>query len=506
MALSQKLEMRQGMSLVMTPQLLQAIKLLQLSHQELSAYIDEELERNPLLERQDAIFEEAAPAPSPSSLEEPWLKDHLDLDQKTIESDLDTSLENVFPDESVSLQAREADLQGVQEHGPSLSFGQGSGSSAQSWQGEDFDAFATVAEEQSLHDYLGMQLDCATTDPRQRLIGCYLIDAIDEAGYLSEPLADLAARLGASLAEAENVLHLIQRFEPSGVGARTLAECLALQLRERNRFDPAIAAMLDRLDLVARRDFVNLRKICGVGDDDLQDMMSEIRQLEPKPGRAFGAAPLQLKIPDVLVRPSAEGGWHIELNPDTLPKILVDQTYAAHVSAQAREGDEKTFIAQCLSTATWLTRSLEQRSRTILAVAAEIVRQQDAFFAHGIAHLRPLTLKMVADVIGMHESTVSRVTSNKAIATDRGVFEMKYFFSASINSGGGLEHHASESVRYRIRQLIESESVPGHLSDDSLVTILKKEGIEVARRTIAKYREAMRIPSSTERRRSRAPI
>ena len=296
------------------------------------------------------------------------------------------------------------------------------------------------------------------------------------------------------------MLRLVQGFEPSGVAARDLAECLTIQLREQNRFDPAMAALVGRLDLVAKRDFPALKRLCGVDDEDLAEMLAEIRALDPKPGRAFAGSPVQILVPDVFVRPAPDGSWIVELNSGTLPRVLMNQSYYAKVSRTLSKDADKAFITECLQTANWLTRSLEQRAKTILKVASEIVRQQDGFFANGVAHLRPLNLKTIADAIGMHESTVSRVTSNKAIGTNRGTFEMKYFFTAAIPGAAGVEAHSSEAVRHRIRQLVEAEGTR-ILSDDALVQKLRREGVDIARRTVAKYRESLRIPSSIERRR-----
>jgi RNA polymerase sigma-54 factor len=301
----------------------------------------------------------------------------------------------------------------------------------------------------------------------------------------------------------ERVLALVQGFDPPGIGARNLAECLSLQLRELDRYDPAMQALVSRLDLVARRDMAALKRICGVDEEDIVDMIAELRRLDPKPGRAFGGSPVQVLVPDVFVRSAPDGSWLVDLNPDTLPRVLMNQTYYTRVSRAARSEGDKAFVAECLQTANWLTRSLEQRARTILKVAAEIVRQQDGFFAHGVSHLRPLNLKTVADAIGMHESTVSRVTSNKSIGSARGVLEMKYFFTASIPGMAGADAHSSEAVRWRIKQLIDGEG-RDILSDDALVQKLKVEGIDIARRTVAKYRESLRIPSSIERRREKA--
>ena len=299
------------------------------------------------------------------------------------------------------------------------------------------------------------------------------------------------------------MLRILQSFDPPGICARDLAECLTIQLRERDRFDPAMQALITRLDLLAKRDFAALKKVCGVGDEDLADMIAEIRRLNPKPGLAFGSAVVQPIVPDVFVRPGPDGGWIVELNSDTLPKVLVNQTYYAEVSATARRDNEKSYLAECLQSATWLVRALDQRARTILKVANEIVRQQDGFFARGVEHLRPLNLKTVAEAISMHESTVSRVTANKYMATNRGIFELKYFFTSAIAASHGGEAHSAEAVRHRIKQLIDAESAAEVLSDDTIVEKLREAGIDIARRTVAKYREAMRIPSSVQRRREK---
>ena len=287
------------------------------------------------------------------------------------------------------------------------------------------------------------------------------------------------------------------------MGARDLAECLAIQLREQDRFDPAMQALIAHLPQLARRDFAALEKICRVDGEDLAAMASEIRRLDPKPGRAFGGAPLQTMVPDVIVKAATDGSWRIELNPETLPRILVNQNYAMQIATRASRSEDKSFIAGCLQDANWLTKSLDQRARTILKVASEIVRQQDAFFTHGVEHLRPLNLKIVADAVLMHESTVSRVTSNKYLGSPRGLFELKYFFSASIASKSGTEAHSAESVRHRIKQLIDHESPQAVLSDDAIVVKLRAVNVDIARRTVAKYRESMKIPSSVERRREK---
>jgi RNA polymerase sigma-54 factor len=505
MALSHKLELRQSQSLVMTPQLLQAIKLLQLSNLDLIAYVEAELERNPLLEREDVEADgpaERRDAPVATATEErpregesEWLAAELEPDATAIAAKLDADLGNVFPDDPVEAP--------TQPTAPPENWSQTSGREVSGLDDRTLEAF--VAEEKTLAGHLGDQLGLVISDPDLRLVGHVLINELDEDGYFRAGVATVAERLGAPEAVVANVLAAIQTLEPSGVGARDLAECLTIQLRDRDRYDPAMAALLAHLDLVARRDYSTLRKLCGVDDDDLADMLGELRALDPRPGRAFGGAPVQTVVPDVMVRPAADGGWIVELNSATLPKVLVNRTYLASVAGKHSDA-EKAYLSEALQNATWLVKSLDQRARTILKVATEIVRQQDAFFAAGVQHLRPLNLKTVADAISMHESTVSRVTSNKYMATPRGIFELKYFFTASISSANGGEAHSAEAVRHRIRRLIDDESADAILSDDEIVTVLKGSGIDIARRTVAKYREALRIPSSVERRREkRAP-
>jgi RNA polymerase sigma-54 factor len=500
MALTQRLLLRQSQALVMTPQLMQAIKLLQLSNLELTSYVEGELEQNPLLERAESeggpvegerdFGEPAAPAGEDGD----WIGEELETSRNALEDRLDTQLDNVFPDDNSA---------------PSLRAGQDAPAAYSEWAGVgpggrddgDHNLEAYVSAETTLAGHLAEQLALATVDPVQRLIGQHLVHLVDEAGYLTADLSEVADTLGADLSAVEAVLAVLQGFDPPGICARNLPECLAIQLKERNRYDPAMQALVGHLELLARRDLAALRRICGVGDEDLADMIEEVRQLNPKPGLAFGATVVQPVVPDVFVHPAADGSWSVELNADTLPKVLINQSYYATVAKTARGESAKSYLADCLQTATWLVRALDQRAKTILKVAAEIVRQQDAFFTHGVRYLRPLNLKAVADAIGMHESTVSRVTSNKYMATNRGIFELKYFFTAAIAAADGGEAHSAEAVRHRIRQMIDGENPRDILSDDTIVDRLRESGIDIARRTVAKYREAMRIPSSVQRRR-----
>lgn len=506
MALSSKLELRQGQGLVMTPQLQQAIKLLQLSNLELTEYVEGELERNPLLEQSDTSDgpeerrssgeSEAATHDSASGNEEAEGSDSelLDLTTNTAQHDtesvFDTDAENVFPESTEPGPPPGSDWTSLK-----------SGTSA--GVGNDVNLEAFVAEEIGLRDHLVGQLQVAIFDPVQRLIGDHIVDMVDDDGYVRGDLEGLAERLGAPLDMVLGVLATLQTFEPSGVFARDLAECLTLQLKDRNRFDPAIGAFIANLDLLAKRDMAALKRACNASDEDLTDMITEIRSLDPKPGLQFGQSSVQPVVPDIFVRQRPDSSWSVELNNDTLPKVLVNQAYYATVSKGAKLKKDKEYLHDCLQTANWLVKSLDQRARTILKVAKEIVKQQDAFLTHGVQYLRPLNLKTVADAIDMHESTVSRVTSNKYMATSRGTFELKYFFTSSIPASGSGEAHSSEAVRHRIKQLIDNESPKKILSDDRIVELLKVEGIDIARRTVAKYRESMRIASSVQRRREK---
>ncbi|MEI9965369.1 MAG: RNA polymerase factor sigma-54 [Caulobacteraceae bacterium] len=496
MALGARLDLRQGQSLVITPQLQQAIKLLQLSNLELEAYVEGELERNPLLVRDEAV--DGAPEERRGRETEPEAAGEAPpVDGR----DLDVRPDDLYGDASPGERA--SGDQGEPEAGQAggqidwSRAGRGGGIDL----GDD-DLERALTREKTLAEHLSDQAAVAGFDAPDQAVALALIDAVDEGGYLRADLGEIAARLGCGPERVEAVLGKLQGFEPTGVFARDVRECLALQLKERDRYDPAMAALLDRLDLLARRDMPALRRACGVDDDDLREMIAELRALTPRPGAAFGGEPPQPVTPDVFVREGSGGLWHVELNTDTLPRLLVDRRYHARVATGARTEAEKTFVADCMASANWLVKSLDQRAKTILKVASEIVRQQDGFLAFGVEHLRPLNLKTVADAIGMHESTVSRVTSNKYLATPRGVYEMKFFFTSAIASSIGGEAHSAESVRHKIRQLIDAErDVDGVLSDDRIVDILKEAGVDVARRTVAKYREAMRIPSSVERRR-----
>jgi len=514
MALSPRLELRQSQSLVMTPQLQQGIKLLQLSNIELGEYVAEQLEKNPLLDVDDgsgssdsknqaATQDVGADADSPVSPE--GTPEITAADQAISENQPNGETEAALDADHDSLYTDEAraDVQNSQSAGPEPSVNDWSSAKGGS---KNFDSDlssleSTLSKEVTLRDHLIEQLHVSIKDPARKVIGIHLIDTLDEAGYLVDDIDVITARLGAEKSCVQETLEILQKFEPAGLFCRDLRECLALQLMDRDRFDPAMKTLVENLDLLAKRDFSKLEKICGVDREDITDMIHEIRELDPKPGLAFSTLIAQTVIPDVFVRRMADGGWRVELNSNTLPRVLLNQRYYAEISKSTHSKDDKAYITDCYNDANWLIKSLDQRAKTILKVATEIVRQQDAFMVHGVQHLRPLNLKTVAEAISMHESTVSRVTTNKYMSTHRGVFELKYFFTSAIASSRGGEAHSAEAVRDKIRKLIENENVSAILSDDGIVDILKGQGIDIARRTVAKYREALRIPSSVQRRR-----
>ena len=469
--INQRLDLRQSQNLVMTPQLQQAIKLLQLNNAELLEYIEAEIAQNPLLEKKDAETDSPPAENAPSE------------DRDSMEENFDSDNE---PKVSMDFDAGTAQM--------------GAGGN------RNFDEFDesndSLTKTETLREHLLEQLNMTFEDPRDRLIGAMLIDMVDEAGYLRDGSETLAAKLGCEISRVEELLGVIKKFSPSGVFAKDLKECLSLQLDDQNKLDKPMAILLDNLALLAGHDMAGLAKKCDVNTTYLADMIADIKSLNPKPAANFDHLVVQTAIPDVLMKKSPKnlgGGWRVELNTDTLPRVLVNNEYYTLVTEGAKD---REYITTQLNNANWLVKSLDQRAQTILKVASEIVEQQDAFFTFGIEFLRPLTLKDIAEVIGMHESTVSRVTTNKYIGTPRGIFELKYFFSTALVSAAGVSH-SSESIKARIKSMIDAEKPDDVLSDDALVEALQKEGIDLARRTVAKYREMLNIPSSVQRRKQK---
>ena len=481
MSLAPRLDLRQSQSLVMTPQLQQAIKLLALSNLEVEAFIAEEMEKNPLLDGGTTDVRTATTddgdgfeAPDPATADQLIAKGA---------GEADAPLDADFANDT------------FHHDGPTDSIGSGSSGEA-----IDFDSFACPQD--SLCDHLMHQAG-AVLSGADLAIATQLIDAVDDAGYLTVSLLDTAQRLGVPLHQVEHVLSVIHTFEPTGVGARSLSECLILQAREADRYDPCMALLLDNLDLLALGRIAQLQRLCHVDDEDMADMIREIRGYDPKPGLRFGGGRIEAVAPDVYVHETPKG-WHVEINSASLPKVLLDRRYYVELASGAPDKASKTWLSDCLASANWLVKALDQRQQTIIRVATELVTQQEGFFRHGVSHLKPLTLKAVADVVGLHESTVSRVTSNKYLSCARGVFELKYFFTSGVASSDGGDAASALAVKSAIRMLIVEESADAILSDDTLVDLLRDKGFDLARRTVAKYREAIGLGSSVQRRRARA--
>ncbi|WCP13007.1 RNA polymerase sigma-54 factor 2 [Sphingobium sp. AntQ-1] len=501
MALGPRLDIRQSQSLVMTPQLQQAIKLLALSNLEIEAFVAGELEKNPLLEQSSG--DDAPPAPDgiDRTIDAPTLSAETGASDDLIAQGLggaDSPLDvdhgaDSFIDDGPG--DRMADAHGAGGGGMDALSGR------YAEDAPDFDSFA--APDIGLQEHLMGQARAACTN-MDLFIATQLIGQISEAGYLEANLLATAHGLGVPLFDVERVLGVIHTFDPTGVGARSLAECLALQAKEADRHDPCMARLLANLDLLAKGALPQLRRICGVDEEDMADMIAELRGYDPKPGLRFAndrAAPV---TPDLFVRPT-RGGWAIEINSATLPRLLINRSYYVELAAGPQDKSAKAWLADCLASANWLVKALDQRQKTIIKVASEIVRSQEAFFQQGVAHLKPLTLRAVADTIGMHESTVSRVTSNKYLACPRGLYELKYFFTSGVSSSGGDGGSVSaEAVKSHIKALIGAEDPQAILSDDTLVDLLRAKGMDIARRTVAKYREALGIGSSVQRRRQKA--
>ncbi len=487
-----KQEMRQSQSLVMTQQLQQSIKLLQLSAVELQEYIDVEIEKNPLLSREDGEAE--TPSEEVAVVEKPDSQTEVEM------SDTDYSVSESLNDESYANEwgADEALSMGR------VSAGEHRGGGAFEGAGEGPDLDGAEAHDKTLRDHLLEQVHMDITDPVQRVIAEKLVDLLDDAGYLRDDIAPLAGQLGVSTEDIEAVVAKLQQLDPAGVFARDLTECIRLQLADMDRLDPVMEKMLDHLDLMGKGELAGLRKLLGVDEEDFTELLADIRRCNPKPASGFAHEDSQAVIPDVIVRKGKGGqGWHIELNPEALPRVLINRHYATDVHARKEDKEAKRFLTEQLANANWLVKALDQRANTILKVAEEIVKQQDAFFKHGIRFLKPMVLKDIANAISMHESTISRVTTSKFMASPRGTLELKFFFTSSIHSGSGATDFSSKTVMYYIKELVTDEDPKAVLSDDAIVKRLQDRNIDVARRTVTKYREEMGIPSSVVRRRQK---
>lgn len=491
---SLRLDLRQGQHLTMTPEMQQAIKLLQMSAQELSAFVAEELEQNPLLVEAEADSENI----SDNETAERDTENTPVLDNREASDSSELANAQEFPElNDAPLDTEYRNLWGSDDV-------PGAGSGAPK---EFADVTAileqTATEEETLRDYLLDQLYNDVHDPAMRFIGAHLIDAIEESGYLPQDVAYIAETADCTAEQLELAVQTVQSFDPPGIAARSLKECLALQLKERDRLDPAMEALLEHLDLVAQGDMATLARCCEVDSEDVREMCAELRTLDPKPGLQFVHERVETIQPDVYVRRDSKGEWEVELNNEALPRVLIDRQYYAKINGQTQDKNEKQFLSQQMQTANWLIRAMDQRARSILTVATEIVARQQRFFEDGVAYLKPMVMREIAESVDLHESTVSRVAANKYIMTERGLFDMRYFFTSAVGGGSGEDSHSSTAVKHHIQRLIDAEDPAKILSDDALVKLLQQEGIEVARRTVAKYREALGIGSSPQRRKQK---
>jgi RNA polymerase sigma-54 factor len=493
--LGPRLDLRQSQSLVMTPQLQQAIKLLALSNLEIEAFIGDAMAANPLLDtggEPSASIASDAPEPATAdvrltSLEASSVDRLIGEGRAADDRPLDIDPAAVTPDRDTGdgIDATwGGDLRGRGgEEGPGI---------------DERGRF-----DETLAEHLEAQVGLAAPSRRIEAIARYLIGLLDEAGYLPVPMREVCDDLSVPLADGEAALAVVQSLEPTGVGARSLSECIALQAREVDRYDPCMARLVDNLDLVGRGEFARLRRMCGVDEEDFADMLAELRGYDPKPGLRFGGESGGAVTPDILVEPASQGGWKIAINEATVPRVIVNRSYYVELKAGCADKVSRGWLSEKLADANWLIKALDQRQKTILKVAGELVKQQEGFFRHGVSQLKPLTLRAVAEAIGMHESTVSRVTSSKYLHCTRGTFELKYFFTSGVATAGG-EGASAEAVKSAIRKLIDAEDPKAILSDDALVDLLKAQGFDLARRTVAKYREAIGLGSSVQRRRQKA--
>jgi RNA polymerase sigma-54 factor len=484
------LQLRIGQQLTMTPQLQQAIRLLQLPALDLQAHVREALETNVMLEAEEENASDTVTERILEPAEEPARERYAELDGSSASADL--------PDEPAAEAADEAwEDRAILSAAPAA------------WSGDDNreNDFSDQLG-QTLQDQLTEQLEMAHLSPIDMAIARVLIDAISDDGYLNDDLADIRASLlpeiDAPMADIERILGTVQSLEPAGVGARNLSECVVLQLRQLDEATPArdiaIRIAQEHLDLVANQQQALLRRHLHCSDDSLEMALALVRSCHPRPGSGVGSGHAEYVIPDVFVR-RAEQGWLVEVNPATVPRVRVNQGYASLI---ARSADYGLLRAQ-LQEARWLLRSLEIRSETLIKVARCIVQRQSSFFEHGEEAMVPLILKDVAAEVEMHESTISRVTTAKYMHTPRGVFEFRFFFSSHVDAADGTGT-SSTAIRAKIRKLIAQENPECPMSDSKLAEILSGEGIPVARRTVAKYREGMQIAPSNERKRAAARV
>ncbi|MBQ8631581.1 MAG: RNA polymerase factor sigma-54 [Alphaproteobacteria bacterium] len=491
MAVTPHLDLKQTQSLVMTPELRQAINLLQVSNLELNALIEKELEQNPLLERED----ENSPLLPETAI--PTIDDYAadSIPDTAEETPNDIPCDNECDDFG-------SDREGYDDAENRYDW-QDYAAAKNKRDDDDYDFFEQkLADEKSLYRLLDEQISQSFISAKERSIALNLVEHLDDAGYFREDLSAIAKRLKIEKNAAENILNKMQEFEPSGIFARSLSECLKIQLRDKGRLDPVAEKVLNNLELLGDKKFAELKKICRIDDEDLASVIDDIKSLNPKPAAEYHHDLTSYIIPDVFVRRKKDGSYRIELNNMSLPRILVNRQYYSEVKDKGGK-TERRYLKQQLGNAGFLVRALRQRAETILKVTEEIVRNQYEFFEKGIDFLRPMQLKNIAEQVEMHESTVSRVTSNKYMHTPLGIFELKYFFTNAAGSYTGDDATSTLTIKHKIKKMIDEEKPDNILSDDKIVDLLGQEGIKIARRTVAKYRDQLDLASSAVRKKQK---
>lgn len=494
MAITPKLEIKQSQSLLMTPQLRQAINLLQMSNLELSSVIEQELASNPLLEREDDFLNQ-------DNEKEQTIDDYASETEDNVDTPLDIDIDNTFDDDGSDCEgyetANDYDWQDYaknkdKRHSPE----------------EDYDFFEQkLSSTKSLYQHLSEQIQISLADTKEKIIAFRLMSFLDESGYFRGDTKKIAAILHTEESNVTKVLNKLKEFEPSGIFAENLAECIALQLKEKDRLDIKMQTLLQNLDLLGKREYKRLQKKLNVDEGDLKEMILDIQSTNPKPALEYEQKETDYIIPDVFVRRNKYGEYYVELNSRSLPRVLIDQRYYKEIKRQSEKNKEaKKYLKTQSGSASFLIRALRQRADTILRISEEIVKTQRDFFENGIESLKPMALKDIAEAVEMHESTVSRVTANKYMHTPLGIFELKYFFSSAAGSYSGEDNQSTTAIKHKIKQMIENEDPKKILSDDKISELLAREGLKVARRTVAKYRESLKIAPSSERKREKRKI
>ena len=493
MAITPKLEIKQSQSLLMTPQLRQAINLLQMSNIELSELIESELTANPLLEREsDTPINEIDTPQTIDDYNNIALSDSEDTSP-------DIDYDNQFDDSG-------SDREGYDNIDTDYSWTDYNENKNRSHD-NDFDYFEKkLQSQQSLYTLISEQISLNLPSKTEQIIALMLAESLDAAGYFRGNTKELAQKLKTSEDKIKSVLSILKTFEPTGIFAESLSECLEIQLKEKNRYDPSIAILLNNLHLLAEKNFKTLKKLCQADDSDLASMIEDIKSLNPKPTAEFEHDLTSYIIPDVYVSRNKHGDYNVELNTMSLPRLLINRRYYSEIKNIDNKKNTKRYLKEQIAGANFLIKALHQRAITILKVSEEIVKMQTDFFEKGVEYLKPLALKDIAENIEMHESTVSRVTSNKYMHTPCGIFELKYFFSQAAAMFDGNEQTSTLSIKHKIKKLIDEEKIDNILSDDKLVELLAMQGIKIARRTVTKYREAMNIPTSGQRKRNKKSL